>query len=115
MLMSNGDPGRIRTCDLRLRRPVLYPAELRDLTIRTRPYHYALGRESCYFMILKIALDLRGTCNGLKLLMRPRLNTVKAEIIRVGNLAALCFVRLNHAVGNTIAGRVFDCIFAAVK
>ena len=26
----NGDPGRIRTCDHRLRRPVLYPAELRD-------------------------------------------------------------------------------------
>ena len=25
-----GDPGRIRTCDHRLRRPVLYPAELRD-------------------------------------------------------------------------------------
>ena len=24
-----GAPGRIRTCDLRLRRPVLYPAELR--------------------------------------------------------------------------------------
>lgn len=26
----NGDPGRIRTCDHRLRRPVLYPTELRD-------------------------------------------------------------------------------------
>jgi hypothetical protein len=26
----NGDPDRIRTCDHRLRRPVLYPAELRD-------------------------------------------------------------------------------------
>lgn len=25
-----GDPDRIRTCDHRLRRPVLYPAELRD-------------------------------------------------------------------------------------
>ena len=29
-----GDPGRIRTCDHRLRRPVLYPAELRDHTSR---------------------------------------------------------------------------------
>ncbi len=25
-----GDPGRVRTYDNRLRRPVLYPAELRD-------------------------------------------------------------------------------------
>ena len=25
----NGTPGRIRTCDIRLRRPTLYPAELR--------------------------------------------------------------------------------------
>ena len=27
-------PGRIRTCDLRLRRPVLYRAELREHVIR---------------------------------------------------------------------------------
>ena len=26
---SDGDPGRIRTCDLRIRSPLLYPAELR--------------------------------------------------------------------------------------
>ena len=29
-----GAPGRIRTCDLRLRRPVLYPAELRARSVR---------------------------------------------------------------------------------
>ena len=28
--MSVGDPGIIRTCDLRFRKPSLYPAELRD-------------------------------------------------------------------------------------
>jgi hypothetical protein len=27
----NGAPGRIRTCDLRIRSPLLYPAELRAL------------------------------------------------------------------------------------
>ena len=27
--LENGAPGRARTCDPRLRRPVLYPAELR--------------------------------------------------------------------------------------
>lgn len=31
-----GDPGRTRTCDHRLRRPVLYPAELRDRAGLTR-------------------------------------------------------------------------------
>lgn len=30
---NDGDPGRIRTCDHRLRRPVLYPAELRDRSL----------------------------------------------------------------------------------
>ena len=29
---GGGTPGRIRTCDLRLRRPTLYPTELRALT-----------------------------------------------------------------------------------
>ena len=27
--MTNGDPGRIRTCDLQIRNLLLYPAELR--------------------------------------------------------------------------------------
>ena len=30
---ENGDPCRIRTCDLLLRRQLLYPAELRDRTV----------------------------------------------------------------------------------
>ena len=29
VLAKNGAPGRIRTCDLRVRSPALYPAELR--------------------------------------------------------------------------------------
>ena len=28
--MNDGDPGMTRTCDLRFRKPSLYPAELRD-------------------------------------------------------------------------------------
>src|SRR5260370_37546534 len=28
--MASGDPGMTRTCDLRFRKPPLYPAELRD-------------------------------------------------------------------------------------
>ena len=30
-LLINGAPGRIRTCDLRIRSPLLYPAELQAL------------------------------------------------------------------------------------
>ena len=33
ILLSNGTPCRIRTCDPRLRRPMLYPAELRALNV----------------------------------------------------------------------------------
>ena len=35
-LKINGAPGRIRTCDLRIRSPALYPAELRARNWRTR-------------------------------------------------------------------------------
>lgn len=28
-MVRNGTPGRIRTCDLRIRNPLLYPTELR--------------------------------------------------------------------------------------
>jgi hypothetical protein len=31
---ENGDPGMTRTCDLRFRKPSLYPAELRDRSFR---------------------------------------------------------------------------------
>src|SRR5438876_10951512 len=34
---KNGAPDRIRTCGLRLRRPTLYPAELRALVMTPRP------------------------------------------------------------------------------
>ena len=33
--VGNGTPDRIRTCDLRLRRPLLYPAELRAHNYQT--------------------------------------------------------------------------------
>ena len=34
----NGAPGRIRTCDPRLRRPMLYPTELRAHSLHPRSY-----------------------------------------------------------------------------
>src|SRR5262249_12760727 len=34
---ENSAPGRSRTCDLRLRRPSLYPAELLALFVKSRP------------------------------------------------------------------------------
>ena len=38
ILLENGTPGRIRTCDPRLRRPMLYPAELRAHTLESITY-----------------------------------------------------------------------------
>src|SRR5882762_5181080 len=52
---KNGDPGMTRTCDLRFRKPSLYPAELRDRTEISTTYsnvpipltsHWHLGRQS---------------------------------------------------------------------
>jgi hypothetical protein len=38
LLVNDGGPCRTRTCDMRLRRPLLYPAELRNLLVgRTVP------------------------------------------------------------------------------
>src|SRR5438105_10638164 len=41
ILGKNGDPGMTRTCDLRFRKPPLYPAELRDR--RQTMYHVCGG------------------------------------------------------------------------
>ena len=38
-MVLSGAPGRSRTCDLRFRRPALYPAELRVLPLGSRTYH----------------------------------------------------------------------------
>ena len=41
-----GAPGRTRTCDLGIRRPLLYPPELRRLTGERDVAHERPGRES---------------------------------------------------------------------
>src|SRR5579872_6624701 len=48
---KNGDPGMTRTCDLRFRKPPLYPAELRD---RSGPLT-AAARNSIYQSRMPIA------------------------------------------------------------
>ena len=56
-----GTPGRIRTCDLRIRSPTLYPAELRAHIgfIRTEPVFYLKGRESVKgFFVFLLAVRL---------------------------------------------------------
>lgn len=42
-VIGNGDPGMTRTCDLRFRKPSLYPAELRD---RSAPLRMAAAEKS---------------------------------------------------------------------
>src|SRR4051812_39185773 len=43
--VSSGDPGKTRTCDLRFRKPLLYPAELRD-HISSIPERRKMGHRS---------------------------------------------------------------------
>ena len=54
-LKYNGAPGRIRTCDLRLRKPALYPAELRARSWEGRPF-LALNGSAIQQIYLKSAL-----------------------------------------------------------
>lgn len=46
MAGGDGTPCRIRTCDIRLRRPTLYPAELRARSTQTRISMRPYGRLS---------------------------------------------------------------------
>ena len=43
-----GAPGRIRTCDPRLRRPMLYPTELRAHILESTSYTYVLNTASLF-------------------------------------------------------------------
>src|SRR3982074_1422876 len=54
--MSVGDPGMTRTCDLRFRKPSLYPAELRDRS----PARGAKGLAASYQSGRVIASPLAG-------------------------------------------------------
>jgi hypothetical protein len=47
-LCINGAPGGTRTHDHRLRRPVLYPAELRAHWLRPRKHSWLCGRNQLY-------------------------------------------------------------------
>ena len=42
--MISGGPGKTRTCDLRFRKPLLYPAELRDRSWKNRLYGFSIHR-----------------------------------------------------------------------
>src|SRR5690606_3930326 len=75
--LLNGDPCRTRTCDHRLRRPVLYPAELRGLP-RSR----------------------RG--GGGVMSMGPGLPAIVAEIVGIGDAVASRFLRLHDAIGDAV-------------
>ena len=57
----NGDPDRIQTCDLPLRRGLLYSAELlgRNMQLRTTPYkNFDLSLRRALFY----PVELRGGC-----------------------------------------------------
>ena len=63
LLRKNGTPDRIRTCDLRIRSPLLYPTELRAHTTLDRNYTRALSQASNRIQALKGMQSLsRGGC-----------------------------------------------------
>ena len=53
-----GGPGKTRTCDLRFRKPLLYPAELRD-RLRNFVPRYFLGPSSVHLTVACIASHSR--------------------------------------------------------
>ena len=64
-LILNGTPYRIRTCDLRLRRPLLYPAELQThLSVHTEKR--VMGIEPTYLAWKASVLPLNYTRISLK-------------------------------------------------
>ena len=51
-----GTPGTIRTCDLWLRKPTLYPAELRVLVNETKPRGFFSSRRAKNVIFARAAL-----------------------------------------------------------
>ena len=103
---SGGDPGRIRTCDHRLRRPVLYPAELRDQTLAAIAPQL---REDWTFLR---AHNVRRPCPGS---MGPGLAATKGKVLGIGGRPATLLAFRRQDIGNTLAQCVFDGGFLGRK
>jgi hypothetical protein len=82
---KDGDPCRTRTCDLLLRRQLLYPVELRGR------FHVAISRHQ--------AFPYRAEDGSV----RPGLGTGIAEIVRVSDDLACRFLGRDHAVFDAVA------------
>src|SRR5690606_33310443 len=87
---KTGDPGRARTCDIRFRRPMLYPAELR-------------GR-----------VAMPGLAPGAGS-MRPGHPAVVTEILGIGNGLPLALLRFLDAVGDAVLLRIGDRFLARLE
>jgi len=62
---KNGDPGMTRTCDLRFRKPPLYPAELRDREAASYQSGRALAsRANCHICFAAEPLQARNRRSG---------------------------------------------------
>src|SRR5690606_7711229 len=81
---ETGDPERIRTSDLLLRRQLLYPTELR-------------GRTAARL--------------GLRLSVCPLPDASETEIVGISDLAARRLLRSKHTIGNSVAFGIGDRLF----
>src|SRR5947209_11789903 len=90
---ANGDPGRIRTSDLRIRSPLLYPAELRG------PY----------------SNDARDFLNSAKRLVGPGVASVEGKVIGVRHCAAGHGLWLGQLIGDAVPFAVGDCLFLGLE
>ena len=75
-LFLSGTPGRIRTCDLRLRRPMLYPAELRAQLTSLRRLEFKVQYPKSRGKF-RFHLGLRAVGIGLSLNLTGRLEPAR--------------------------------------
>lgn len=103
--LLNGTPYRIRTCDLRLRRPLLYPAELRApweasaSRSETRGIIRSTSVESIHF-----ARKLRGLYDAGEISSTNCTRSIPRPNARVNRLSGQAQRTYNHVITMAITG-----------
>ena len=103
-LPNDGDPGRIRTPDLTIRSRLLYPAELRGLTVK--PFQMLI----CFYRI-----SSHQTLTRAGSLVSPGTNAAVLEIICVGFLDYWALLRFFNNVWQAVAFSISNCVLFGIK
>ena len=89
MLFIVGDPDRIRTCDRRFRKPLLYPAEL-----RSRLLSFCMAERKSLQLLL------------LQALVRPECCAAKLKVIGIGLLVDAHRGHWSDGISNSVTSCV---------